>query len=108
MDSQQPGPASTGGTVPGFRSGILNPAGWLAGIGDDLAAAGLATRLGRTSAGTDLTITATPPGRRETDLILDEDGYAELRFWVSLEDAPARVAATIRAAIAAVAGSHRG
>jgi hypothetical protein len=57
-------------------------------IAAGLAAIGLATRLNRTRAGTDLTATLHAPGHREVEVILDEDGYTELRYWA--KSAPRR------------------
>lgn len=81
-----------------------DPAGWLEAVAAGLAAAGIPARAGQTPAGTDLTITVRPPGQREADLILDEDGYAELRFWTRLDTGPEAAAALIRRALAAVTG----
>jgi hypothetical protein len=62
-----------------------------------LAEIGLRTRLHRTRAGTDLTATLHSPGHRDIQVIADEDGYTELRYWASLVSTPA-------AAVAAIAG----
>ncbi len=58
---------------------------------------GLITRIHRTRAGTDLTATLHSPGRRDIQIIVDEDGYTELRYWASLNGTPA-------AAVTAIAG----
>jgi hypothetical protein len=44
-----------------------------------LAAHGLTTHLADFRAGLDLTAVKSPSGKREAELIMDEDGYAELR-----------------------------
>jgi len=64
-------------------------------IAAELATLGLVTRLHRTRAGTDLTATLHPHGCREIQVIVDEDGYTELRYWASLVSAPAAAVATI-------------
>src|SRR6266702_2694012 len=64
-------------------------------IAAELATLGLVTRLHRTRAGTDLTATLHPHGCRELQVIVDEDGYTELRYWASLVSAPAAAVATI-------------
>lgn len=79
-----------------------DPAGWLEAVARELDAAGIAARASHASAGADLTVTVRPAGRREAEVILDEDGYAELRFWTSLDDGPETTAALIRRALAVV------
>jgi len=46
--------------------------------------------------GLDVTATARPPGRARTEIMLDEDGYAEIRWHTS----PAAPAAEVAAALA--------
>jgi len=58
---------------------------------------GLVTRLHRTRIGTDLTATLHPGSYRDVEVIADEDGYTELRYWASLRTPPT-------AAVAAIAG----
>ena len=60
-----------------------------------LAEMDLVTRLHRTRAGTDLTATLHLPGYHEIEVIADEDGYTELRYWCSLSSTPAADVATI-------------
>ena len=71
-------------------------------IADELSLAGLATHLHRTRGVLDLTATMRQPGRRETDVVLDEDGYTELRYWADPDASPAEVAYAITSALAAV------
>ena len=56
---------------------------------------GLATRLHRTRAGTDLTATLHLPGYHDIEIIADEDGYTELRYWARLNGRPPVAVATI-------------
>ena len=74
-------------------------------IAAELTAIGLVTRLHRTRAGTDLTATLHSPGHRDIQVIVDEDGYTELRYWASLSGTPAAAVATIADAIAAITES---
>ncbi len=67
-----------------------------------LAAQGLSTRMYETRAGLDLTAVYHAADQRETELVLDEDGYAELRYWNPPEATPAEIAATALRAFAAV------
>ena len=64
-------------------------------IAAGLAAVGLVTHLHRTPAGTDLTATLRLPGYRDIEVIADEDGYTELRYWCSLTSTPVADVATI-------------
>lgn len=84
-------------SVPGSAS-----AARLHEIATGLAAIGLATRLYRTRAGTDLTATLHAPGHREIEVILDEDGYTELRYWADLNTTPAAAVAIITSALQAI------
>jgi hypothetical protein len=56
---------------------------------------GWMTRLYRTRAGTDLTAALYPPGHRDIQVIADEDGYTELRYWAGLVSTPAAAVAAI-------------
>ena len=71
-------------------------------IGAELSAAGLAIQLHHTQAGLDLTATLHHSSRRETDVIVDEDGYTELRYWADPAATPAQAANAIVTALAAV------
>jgi len=64
-------------------------------IAAGLAATGLSTRLHETPAGTDLTATLRPAGQREIEVVIDEDGYTEIRYWASPKAAPHQAVATI-------------
>ena len=64
-------------------------------IAAGLTSAGLVANLHRTRAGTDLTATLHLPGYHEIEVIADEDGYTELRYWCSLSSTPAADVATI-------------
>ena len=71
----------------------------------DLTAHGLTTHLTDSRAGLDLTATLSPSGKREAELIIDEDGYAELRYWNPPGTPPAQVTATALRALHAVTGT---
>ena len=60
-----------------------------------LAEMGLVTRLHRTRAGTDLTATLHLPGYHDIEVIADEDGYTELRYWASLSSTATAAVANI-------------
>jgi hypothetical protein len=75
-------------------------------IAAGLTAVGLVTHLHRTRAGTDLTATLSLPGCHEIEVIADEDGYTELRYWCSLNSAPATYVATIARLLEAIVASQ--
>ncbi len=71
------------------------PAAWIRAVAAGLTSAGLSPVLHETRAGLDLTATVHQPGRREAEVILDEDGYAELHWWTDPGAAPADMATGI-------------
>jgi hypothetical protein len=68
----------------------------------ELTAQGLTTHLTDARAGLDLTATLTPSRQREPEFWIDEDGYAELRYYNPPHATPAEVAATALRALRAV------
>ena len=75
-------------------------------IAAGLTAVGLATHLHRTRAGTHLTATLHLPGHDDVEVIAAEDGYTELRYWSSLNGAPAAHVATITRLLEALTSSQ--
>jgi len=67
-----------------------------------LAASGLTTHLTDARAGLDLTATLRPSVKHDAEFWIDEDGYAELRYWNPPGAPPAQVAATAIRALQAV------
>jgi serine/threonine-protein kinase RsbW len=66
-----------------------------------LTTSGLTTHLTDARAGLDLTATLRPSTRHDAEFWIDEDGYAELRYWNPPGTPPAQVTATaIRALVA--------
>jgi anti-sigma regulatory factor (Ser/Thr protein kinase) len=97
MASAEPGPAALAQyDTQGLRA-----------MAADLTAHGLTTHLTDSRAGLDLTATLSPSGRREAELIIDEDGYAELRYWIPPGTPPAEVTAAALRALHAVTGPAR-
>lgn len=99
-----PGP----GTVSGPDDSARDPdaelwADWIGDVDAALSAAGLATQLRQTAGGLDITATIHQPGRKTTDVIVDEDGYVEIHWWSSPEATPLQVADAIRGALAVLA-----
>jgi anti-sigma regulatory factor (Ser/Thr protein kinase) len=69
-------------------------AGHMRAIEAGLTACGLVTHLTDSRAGLDLTATLSPSGKREAEIIIDEDGFTELRYWNPPGTPPAEVTAT--------------
>jgi hypothetical protein len=72
-------------------------------IAAQLQAAGLTTRVRDTRGVLDITGCVHRPGGRKIEVIVDQDGYAEIRYWNPATATPAEVAATLFDALSAVA-----
>ena len=83
----------------------MDPAGRMRQIAEGLRAAGLDVRLQQTRAGWDLAAVLAQPGNRESEAVLDDDGYVELRYWNPPGATPAQIAEVITRALAAVHAS---
>src|SRR5215470_16457570 len=70
-----------------------------------LAAIGLSTRLRESAGKADLTATLHQPGQREIEVVIDADGYTELRYWANLNVTPTQTVATITSALAVIAAA---
>jgi hypothetical protein len=79
-----------------------DPGAWLHAVSSGLAKSGLNARVAPTQAGLELSAALQRPGRRETELIIDQDGYAELRWWSGPGSTPAQVITAVIRAITAV------
>jgi hypothetical protein len=75
---------------------------WLEQVAASLAIAGLRCQVTETAGEACLTITASRPGCRETEVIVDGDGYCELRWWLPRTATPTTAFAVITAALRAV------
>lgn len=80
-------------------------AAWLTATAAQLLTNGLPAILNETAAGLDMTATLSRPGRKELDVIVDEDGYAELHWWADPGTTPAELAAVITRTVAAITGA---
>ncbi len=72
-------------------------------IAAELTALGLTTHVTDARVGLDLTATLTPSRQREPEFWIDEDGYAELRYYNPPGATPAEVAATALRALEVIA-----
>ncbi len=70
-----------------------------------LTAAGLTACLNVTRDIPDVTAWLPQPGGRDIKIIIDDDGYIELRFWTSPGATPSHVTRILTGAIAALNGS---
>ena len=70
-----------------------------------LTAAGLTACLNVTRDIPDVTAWLPQPGGRDIKIIIDDDGYIELRFWTSPGTTPSHVTRILTGAIAALNGS---
>jgi predicted transcriptional regulator len=72
-----------------------------------LTAAGLTTHLHDTSGVLDVTATLHRPGRKKTAVIIDDDGYVEIRYWNPAGATADQVTAVIVRALAAISAAQR-
>ncbi|HUZ24872.1 MAG TPA: hypothetical protein VMV07_14035 [Streptosporangiaceae bacterium] len=80
-----------------------DPAGWIRAIASGLTATGIpATTNGDHIAGLDVTAVICPPGRARAEVMIDEDGWAELRWFTDRTVPPADVAAGITRVLTAI------
>jgi len=83
-------------------AGPADPAALMLGIAAALTAAGLAADLDQTAAGRYVTAVMRQPGQRETEVILDEDGYIELRWWAAPGATAEEIAGAVTRALSAI------
>lgn len=96
----RPQPASCGGPAP-----YEEAARRLHAVAAGLAAHGMTTHLHDSRYSLDLTARFCAPGERETEIVLDEDGYAEVRFWIHAGAEPDEITALALRVFAAVTGT---
>jgi len=70
-----------------------------------LTAAGLTACLNVTRDIPDVTARLPVPGGRDIRVIIDDDGYVELRFWTDPGATPSEVASTVTRAVTVVAAN---
>lgn len=81
-----------------------NRAARIRAIAAALAATGVATGTnGNHLTGLDVTAAICPPGRAKTEIMLDEDGYAEVRWYTNPSAPVAEVTAALSSVLHAVA-----
>jgi hypothetical protein len=75
----------------------------IAGLTD----AGLAACLNETCGAVDITATLDQPGGVPSEVIVDEDGYVEVRYWNQPGATPEQITAVIVRALAAINAAQR-
>jgi hypothetical protein len=73
-----------------------------------LAATGLDAKVHSTRGVLDITASLHQSAGRSVEVIVDEDGYAEIRYWNAPGAPPAQVVAVITAALAAITAATPG
>ena len=76
-------------------------------IATGLTDAGLDACLNETRGALDVTATLDRPGAKASELIVDEDGYVELRYWNQPGATPEQMTLVIVRALAAIAAAQR-
>jgi hypothetical protein len=72
-------------------------------IAAELSSAGLDTRVYEGRDSTDITAVTRPRAdRREMEVVIDDDSYCEIRFWLPPDATPARVAGVVTRAMNAI------
>lgn len=92
----------TGRSTPGSQS-----ARRMSAIATGLVAAGLAAGVHDTRGVLDVTATLDQLGGKATEVLVDEDGYVEIRYWNHPDATPGQVTAVITGALAAIAAAQR-
>ncbi len=76
-------------------------------IAAGLTAAGLDTHVHDTRGVLDVTASLHRPGHKETEVIVDDDGYVEIRYWNHPGVTPGQVTAVIMRALTVIAAAQR-
>jgi hypothetical protein len=93
-------------TAPG-GPGAAETARRMRDIAAGLQAAGLTAHLHDTSGVLDITATAHRPGSKEMAVVVDDDGYVEVRYWNHPGATPEHITAVIVRALAAITTAQR-
>lgn len=80
-------------------------ADWIRDVDAALSAAGLGAQLKESAGCLDVTAAIHQSGRKPGEVIVDEDGYVELHWWVPSDATPQQVTGAIISALAALAAA---
>jgi hypothetical protein len=76
-------------------------------IAAGLGAGGLVAEVNQTRGVLDITATLQRPGSKPAEVVIDEDGYVELRYWNRPGATPEQVTTVILRALATIAVAQR-
>ena len=76
-------------------------------IAAGLGAGGLVAQVNQTRGVLDITATLQRPGGKPAEVVVDEDGYVELRYWNRPSASPEQVTTVILRALATIAAAQR-
>jgi hypothetical protein len=77
------------------------------GIAAGLSDAGLDVCLNETRGVLDVTATLDRPGAKVSEVVVDQDGYVELRYWNQRSATPEQITLVVVRALAAIAAAQR-
>ena len=80
---------------------------WMRAIAAGLGAGGLVAEVNQTRGVLDITATLQRPGGKPAKVVVDEDGYVELRYWNRPGATPEQVTTVILRALATIAVAQR-
>jgi hypothetical protein len=75
---------------------------WMHATAGALSAAGMDARVHSTRGVLDITASVSRAGGQSIEVVVDDDGYAEIRYWNNPGATPVQAAAVIAAALAAI------
>ena len=85
----------------------IDAVGSMRALAAELRAAGLSADVHETQGVVDVRASLDRPGCKTIEVIADDDGYIEIRFWHQPDAAPAQIAATITSALTAIVRGTR-
>jgi hypothetical protein len=80
---------------------------WMRAIAAGLGSGGLVAEVNQTRGVLDITATLQRPGSKPAEVVIDEDGYVELRYWNRPGATPEQVTTVILRALATIAVAQR-
>ena len=77
-------------------------------LAKELTANGLPATMHVTYGVFDISVTLHQPGQKDINIVIDEDGYTELRYWADSPACPEQTVTVVCHALAAVTGTASG
>jgi phage-related protein len=78
----------------------------MGGLAEQLTASGLQATVHETHHVFDITATLQQPERKDVDVVIDEDGYTEVRYWADPAASPEETVAVIVRTLAVITGTE--